>query len=143
MTLGAWWKFRSRVRKRATIATEVHSSSFGVMVFLGPLAVEYLGYAYPECDVMVMGDFNGANKFALRRLNERSPQNVHIHSSALFRRILSWYRPRSLANPVVSLWNRSRYPRYQNLARSEQQGFHFSAQFQRHHGGTHQDRRVA
>ncbi len=112
MTLGAWWNIRSRVRKRATIATEVHSSTFGVMVYLGPVVVEYLGYAYPECDVMVMGDFNGANKFALRRLNEKSPQNVHIHSSALFRRILSWYRPRSLANPAVSLWNRPRYPHF-------------------------------
>ena len=82
------------------------------MVYRGPLAVEYLAHAYPDCDVVLMGDFNGVNRFALERLDSRSPTNIHVHSSAIMRAILKWYRPGWLVNPAVHIWNRKEFPRF-------------------------------
>ena len=110
--LGGWWNFRSLIRERKTIVTEISSGTFGVMVYLGPTAVEYLAHAYPDRDVVLMGDFNGANRFALKRLDSRSPTNIHVHSSAIMRAILKWYRPGSLLNPAVTLWNRTGFPEF-------------------------------
>jgi len=117
--LGGWWKFRSLIRERKTIVTEISSGTFGVMVYQGPLAVEYLTHAYPDCDVVLMGDFNGANKFALKRLDSRSPANIHVHSSAIMRAILKWCRPGWLLNPAVTIWSRKEFPRFPRFAKPQ------------------------
>lgn len=109
--VGVYWRLWGVFCSKRVLAVDITAGAFGLLIPLGPPTVEMLSEQNRNSRILAFAEANGTNGFAIRRIAEKSPNNVVVRNSRYLRFLLKLYKPGSLAHPVVSLWSHRYLPR--------------------------------